>query len=92
MIQHDSAIRQSDVASGVARLPARTAPSATANKATAYTPTCSLNSRRVVMYSSAVVISMATRLTALAAASPPMSSASAASTGYSAGRPGTADA
>ena len=68
-------------ASLVARWPARVVPSVTQNRTTVQSPTRSLKSLRVIAYSSTVVISIASRLTARAAASPPMLLAAAASTG-----------
>ena len=57
------------------------ADSVTEKMAAAHSPTRSLNSRRVSEYSSPVVASIASRLTARAAASPPTLSAKAPSTG-----------
>jgi hypothetical protein len=87
MIQVANASRHSAGASYVARWPRNRADSVTENTRAAHRPIRSLNSSRVRLYSSPVVISSAARLTSRAAASPPAMSAAAPSTGYRTGAP-----
>ena len=81
MIHDDSASRNRQVASKVAKLPRKVMEAVAENSRLAQTATRSLKSRRLIPKSSAVVASISRRLTARAAARPPTSLAAAPRTG-----------